>query len=761
MSTREPATAEAVGTLSPASHTHCPSCGRFVGTYPACPACGARVDKRLTVTLFKWSAVGVAVVGLAVLYLVGLRTPVPAARVVDLSATMNFAYVRVTGRVASDLVLPDYGGFRFTVNDGTGDLMVVGYGSMRERIQAAGIDPRAGDDVEVAGSVRLQGDSARLIVQVPEHIKLTPKTPPEVSIGKVSSALVDQPVLVQGEVLRVYSPRPGSQAPYSVVLRDGEALVRLSAFASVFEQVPAAVRAALVPGATVQVRALVDEYRERVQLQLARGSDLTLVKPAPSGGAPAGDAAAPPPRPLAEINAQEVGGTVTVAGVVTAERDFAKGKLFTLQDGTGQIDILLWRPTLEKLPAQAVPAAGWKVNVTGRLDRYRDRLEVIPSEEQVAFWSAEPGQNPPPGAGPAAAAAIELAAEPAADAAGDFIAAPPPRPIDSLQPTEKGERVTVRGQVVQLRDLGKGHVVTVRDATGKLDVVLWQGSVGDFVKRAGLRKGQELTATGLVKVFRGKMQVVPGEDDLGELEVAEGGALAAPKSDAPRAAPAPAPAGGVAIGSLQPAHENQRVTLQGKVASVRDAGGKGYIVTLSDDTGRIPVMFWNAATGDLVAKLGIGPGAGLSVRGKLRLYKDHLELVVDREDVAHVRVTAPAPVPPPAGSPGGPAGTPAAPATPQAPVRTTLGAINDSLLNQMVDVEAVLSTSQAIKGGILYTLEAGGTRMTLVVWESTARHIARPEALQPGVRVGVRAKVTKFRDKLQLTLVRGDHIGIR
>ena len=75
----------------------CPSCGRFTGTYTTCPSCGAPVEKRMRILVFRWGAGGVAVLGLLLLYLAAVYSDIEPIKANEVTETMNFAFVRVTG----------------------------------------------------------------------------------------------------------------------------------------------------------------------------------------------------------------------------------------------------------------------------------------------------------------------------------------------------------------------------------------------------------------------------------------------------------------------------------------------------------------------------------------------------------------------------------------------------------------------------------------------------------------------------------------
>ncbi len=149
----------------------CPSCGRFVGTYEKCPYCGARIHKRMSVRLFRWASVVIAVVGLFLLWVVARRIEAPLVKAADVTPTMNMAMVRVRGVLAADPRLhPVYGSFNVPLRDSSGVFTVTAYSDVASSI-LRGSDPHRGDEIEVTGLLRL-GRGKRVIVNSPRHFKV-------------------------------------------------------------------------------------------------------------------------------------------------------------------------------------------------------------------------------------------------------------------------------------------------------------------------------------------------------------------------------------------------------------------------------------------------------------------------------------------------------------------------------------------------------------------------------------------------------------
>jgi hypothetical protein len=123
-----------------------------------------------------------AFAGLGLLYAASLHRAVPVVAVKDIIPSMNYAYVRVAGRIVGDMKtgrrngVVDYVSFR--VDDGTGEITVSAYDARARGIVDEGLPLKAGAEVDAAGSlgVRTSGRSV-LYVEAPEQIRVLAPAP--------------------------------------------------------------------------------------------------------------------------------------------------------------------------------------------------------------------------------------------------------------------------------------------------------------------------------------------------------------------------------------------------------------------------------------------------------------------------------------------------------------------------------------------------------------------------------------------------------
>ncbi|HIP87380.1 MAG TPA: hypothetical protein EYH27_02960 [Anaerolineales bacterium] len=390
--------------------SHCPSCGRYVGPYEACPYCGARIEGRLPIRAAKITAILLATVGLAVLWFAAVRSPIPQVQAGQVGATMNFAYVRIEGQVVrGPLYYPDSGYLSFTIADDTGEVRVAAYRTTAEALRAEGRVPAFGDYVSVAGTLRIQGESTSLTINIPEHVEVfRPEAEPH-TLGSLTPDDYLHRVRVQGQVWSVRQPYEGLTL---IALRDATGVVEVAVPESLErltgELLP------LEPGQSVEVVGTVDLYRETPQIVPASVLDVVLL---------------PETVPVAEpvqvgtLTEADVGRMVEVSGTVTWAGPFSAGFKFGLDDGTGETSVLLWQDAYEGIADPATLTVGARVRVIGEVSVYRGEIEVIPARPMDVEVLA-------PGAGETG--------RPAA----------PEVPLSALTLDRLGETVTVQGIVV-------------------------------------------------------------------------------------------------------------------------------------------------------------------------------------------------------------------------------------------------------------------------------------------------------------------------
>ncbi len=246
------------------------------------PACGSQVKRPLKIRALQYTALVLAVAGLILLYLFAVNRDLPFVRIGDITPTMNFAYVRISGEVVRDAYVFQSGGIMFDLKDGSGEIAIMGGKAQSEALEAAGKLPRRGDRIEVAGSLSISADQEpRLRLQSADQLVLNrkraiaPVAAAHVRLADVTAAHRGEQIAVSGILKSIDVPGPGSKAPYTLILEENGAELAAVFWEDVFRdlenQLP-------LPGKRLSVRGRVDVYKDTVQLKVRTADDLRVTE---------------------------------------------------------------------------------------------------------------------------------------------------------------------------------------------------------------------------------------------------------------------------------------------------------------------------------------------------------------------------------------------------------------------------------------------------------------------------------------------------
>ena len=184
--------------------------------------------------------------------------------------------------------------------------------------------------------------------------------------------------------------------------------------------------------------------------------------------------------PIEAITAGRSGEEVTVEGTVVSAASFSAGFKFTLDDGTGQIVLLMWHNVYDNCWDAANINLGAKVQATGEIGQYEGELQIEPgfggdvkAIEGTAAWAT-------------------------------------PREICSLTGDDEGQRVMIEGQVIRVEGLSSAVKVFVGDGTGETLVFVWRNVLDRIADNTALgTPGSRVRVVGTVEVYKGNLEVVP------------------------------------------------------------------------------------------------------------------------------------------------------------------------------------------------------------------------------------------------------------
>ena len=468
---------------------HCGSCGRFVGPYERCPYCGAQMTGRLAVRTVKLVAALLATLGLALVWWAARGVPIPEISIGEAGGTMNLAYVRLRGRLTRGLTYdPESGYLGFWLADETGEVHVNAYEDVTRVLLAQGILPAIGDEVSVAGTLRIREDYVALTLNIPEHLDL--QRPAAILLGAGEITLLDEGlrVRVRGHVQQITEPYDGL---ILVDLRDDSGEITI-AVDEVVETLTGELPE-MVAGQAITVEGVVSLYRMTPQIVPANVADIRLsaVPVLTQASSPAADnppeenvllvqpqaqPSVQPPVPLNEISEADLGRTVRVQGRVVMLEGLSGGVKATLDDGTAQILLLLWDDVHQDLEAPATLDVGAEVAVTGEVQVYREELEVVPASA-TDVEILKPAELPP---------WVEL---------GDLSAA------------DAGRVVRARGVLREPQGFSAGVKVVLKDSTGDIIVLFWSQLYQTLAPAP--QAGQQVEVVGVIDVFNDELELVP------------------------------------------------------------------------------------------------------------------------------------------------------------------------------------------------------------------------------------------------------------
>ncbi len=189
-----------------------------------------------------------------------------------------------------------------------------------------------------------------------------------VPIADITPARDGQTLRVQGRVVSVSPPKEGTQQPHAVILKEGDATLRVSWWSTVND----VIAIPPIPGARFEMEGQVEVYQDRPQLKVKSGYKIKQLE-APAAPAPA----APPPLPVtvSSITAADKGQIRTVQGTLGAPRNLGKGTAFPLTDESGSIDLILWNSIV---PADVLASLseGMRVSASGEVGEYEGKLQL-------------------------------------------------------------------------------------------------------------------------------------------------------------------------------------------------------------------------------------------------------------------------------------------------------------------------------------------------------------------------------------------------
>jgi uncharacterized protein YdeI (BOF family) len=202
-----------------------------------------------------------------------------------------------------------------------------------------------------------------LVWQAPASASDAPLTP----VTSITKALTNQHITVQATVSNIRLPT-SERAPYIVTLSEGGASVSLVYWSNLQTQLASKVGT----GNVIRANVTVTTYRDQLQLKIPNADAVQLVSgtatsPVPTPAAPV---TPPPPPPTPTVTTiGKIKGTwadrlVVVSGTISSSDKTDKGQRLSVQDATGEIQVVLGEKALTGLvvtdlqPGRALTVTG-------------------------------------------------------------------------------------------------------------------------------------------------------------------------------------------------------------------------------------------------------------------------------------------------------------------------------------------------------------------------------------------------------------------
>lgn len=690
----------------PENSVTCPSCGQPLTPQRWCPHCGAATSKRLRLSILRYISVLTALVGTVLVWTAARSTEVPTVRIADVCSEMDWAYVRLVGLVSRQPTHePSSGQLAFWLDDGTGEIRVIAYRPVSDRLMEAPQLPAMGDQVAVDGTLRLREDLKQLMISLPSALDVERPVPLVLSIADLTEAHLLRRVCLRGQVRDRRVPYDGLAV---IAMRDATAAVDVVAEEGLGGAYAAAL--SITVGEYVELCGIVTTYAGKLQVAMDPAT-VTAQRLAPVDIAQ--------PREIAQIDHTEVGQFVRLRGTVSAVVQVGSGVKLLVEDTSGALAVVLWQDICAEVEDLSNLTVGSQLDVQGRVAEYRGQLELVPEIGGDILYLAQAGEI---------ASSVELR---------------------QLGTEQVGDAVTVVATIMYSVPCPSGVRFGLQEGDTEGYLLAWSGWLAACPLADRLVPGAEVRLRGLVNLYEGSPEIVPQHPDdvvvtgMRARPVIEASSTAEPppqqlapepdsraeasQSRAPPVVPSsPAPALGE-TGTVTPGASGQHVTVQGTIVDmVLFASGQRCLI----DDGSGPLALWlpTEPFAPVYGHADWGFGSTVRVRGLVQLYKEEPEVVPG--EPADVSIVAPAPV--------------------RAEPVTRMSDLRESHVGERLTVEGRVVEVTPFSQGIKYLLDDGSGRLTLLLWQSVLDDLQGRECLALGSLVHATGRVSAYRGALEL-----------
>ncbi|NUM35088.1 MAG: hypothetical protein HUU50_11120 [Candidatus Brocadiae bacterium] len=494
-------------TLNKEQGTTCPACGHFAGVYENCPRCGTYLPKRTSLKFFKYFSLVLGVGGLFFLYLWVLHRDLPKIQVKDVTETMNFAYIQMSGSVTKEpRIYTDENKkieyLTFAFHDGTGEIRAMAYRHNAQKLVDQKKLPRKGDYVTLKGQLKVKADqNVSIMLQAVEQLTIKRAQSALVPLEKINKDYINKDVAVRGKVESIRMPREGSKQPVTIELSSEGKRLPLVMWNNVYSDIMESIAPEV--GTVVYVNAFVKEHQNRIQLQLQQAQDMRLDAPQESGTKEEIQEDLPKPAEkdkkestkkvqksfdtqlieISKITVQDKEKWYQVQGTIVDVKKFGSGTKVLVKEGNAKIEAVLWDKTFSGSDVIEKIKNGIKIKVTGRVDVYREKIQLHPANsEQVEITGGNASQN-------------------------DFSS------IDKVTKEHVDQTITLKGKVVKKTKVKPGTSLLITDNNGTIGVMLWDRIFKESKIAWEIEVGKWIQVTGSISEHKEKLQIQPNSEE--------------------------------------------------------------------------------------------------------------------------------------------------------------------------------------------------------------------------------------------------------
>jgi RecJ-like exonuclease len=288
-------------------------------------------------------------------------------------------------------------------------------------------------------------------------------------ISEITTKDTGETLTVEGEIAGSRTFKGGMR----YTIKDDAGEITMVIFDRVLKQMPQ--RAGLLDGAVVNVTGKIDFFNEAAQIVPARKGDVVILTAAPQ----------PEVFAIGELSAASVDKTVAVSGTVTEASNFSAGFKVKLNDGSGQIGVVLFENVFDALKAPANVNVGAVLSVTGKLNEYKDALEIAPASAETVAVIAAPAMRDVP-----------------------------TKTLGAINGNDHNAVVRVNGEVVAIDPFESGVNVLLKDESGVQKLRLYNV----VAERVKLSAGDNVSVIGRVVASRSRGIVIdvvmPGDIEV-------------------------------------------------------------------------------------------------------------------------------------------------------------------------------------------------------------------------------------------------------